>query len=246
LVFNSWYVFWGIVFVFVSAILYFLQINIFHSTRDTFFYLFQDLAFVPIQVMLVSFIINQLLERREKENFFKKLNMVISVFFSEIGYELLKKYKVLDADFEKNKQNFLIQSEWKDNDYKNAIKNLSKIRFSFVINQQNLESLKQFLLDKRTIMLRLLENENLLEHEDFSDMLLAISHLTEELEFRKSFQNLYENDKSHLAKDIERFFYALLKEYFLYMMHLKNNYPYLFSLYVRVNPFTGKDTAEII
>ncbi len=40
-----------------SAVCYTLQIRIFHKPHDTFFYLLQDLAFVPIQVLLVTIII---------------------------------------------------------------------------------------------------------------------------------------------------------------------------------------------
>jgi len=44
-----------------QPLLYREQIKIFHAPRDTFFYLFQDLAFVPIQVLLVTLIVDRVL-----------------------------------------------------------------------------------------------------------------------------------------------------------------------------------------
>lgn len=40
----------GTVLIVLSLGLYVAQIMIFHAERDTFFYLFQDLAFVPISL----------------------------------------------------------------------------------------------------------------------------------------------------------------------------------------------------
>lgn len=241
----SWQVIVGLVFLLISGLLYFLQILLFNSPRDTFFYFFQDVAFIPIQVLIVSFIINQLLEKREKENFYKKLNMVIGVFFSEIGFELIKYYRIFDKSFEKNSISFSISDKWSDNDYKNAAKIARKMSMNIKADGSNLILLKKFLLSKRDIMLRILENQNLLEHESFSDMLLAISHLTEELEFRKSLENLTDVDRQHIEKDLERAFIFLLEQYFMYMKHIKNSYPYLYSLYLRINIFTGRQTAEV-
>lgn len=50
----------------VSALLYFLQILIFHRADDTKFYLLQDLAFLPVQVLLVTLLVDRLLARRER------------------------------------------------------------------------------------------------------------------------------------------------------------------------------------
>ena len=45
---KIWMIILGIALIALSAVLYLVQIEIFHTPRDTFFYLFQDLAFVPI------------------------------------------------------------------------------------------------------------------------------------------------------------------------------------------------------
>jgi len=60
---QSWYVLLGWSLLAVSAVAYFVQIIIFRRTEDTFFYMLQDIAFVPIQVLLVTLILNELLRR---------------------------------------------------------------------------------------------------------------------------------------------------------------------------------------
>jgi len=57
----TWQIVLGLSLVGASTLLYREQIKIFHAPRDTFFYLFQDLAFVPIQVLLVTLIVDRVL-----------------------------------------------------------------------------------------------------------------------------------------------------------------------------------------
>jgi hypothetical protein len=45
------------------------------------------------------------------------------------------------------------------------------------------------------------------------------------------------SDYGHLSGDIKRVYGLLIAEWLAYMKHLKDKYPYLFSLAVRTNPF---------
>lgn len=51
-----WYLFLTAALVGISAGFYLIQIAMFHKTGDTFFYMLQDIAFVPVQVLLVTLI----------------------------------------------------------------------------------------------------------------------------------------------------------------------------------------------
>jgi hypothetical protein len=105
------------------------------------------------------------------------------------------------------------------------------------IKKVDLEGLRTFLLGKREFMLLLLENPTLLEHEPFSGLLRAVFHLTEELEKREDVKQLPETDYAHLAGDIKRAYTLLVQRWLSYVRYLKDNYPYLFSLVMRTNPF---------
>ncbi|MGD1074949.1 MAG: hypothetical protein ABR903_02545 [Thermodesulfovibrionales bacterium] len=221
----------------LSAFFYFAEIKIFHNPRDTFFYLVQDLAFVPVQVLLVTLIINRLLGIREKRSRLEKLNMVIGAFFSEVGTELLTYFSDVDSNLVSIREALIVTNNSSENQLITIGKRLKHYSCEIDIRKVDLQYLRSFLLERRAFLLRLIENPNLLEHESFTELLLAVFHLTEELARRDDLRGLPEPDLKHLAGDIGRAYTFLVNEWLAYMRHLKDNYPYLFSLAARTNPF---------
>ena len=49
---TRWYIILGLALAAASILVYVLQFFAFHDARNTFFYLLQDLAFVPVQAPL--------------------------------------------------------------------------------------------------------------------------------------------------------------------------------------------------
>jgi len=94
-------------------------------------------------------------------------------------------------------------------------------------------------------LLRLLANPNLLEHDSFTNLLWAVFHLTDELAHRKDVNTILDSDYVHLAGDVKRAYVLLISEWLDYMKHLKVNYPYLFSLAMRTNPFDPEAKPEV-
>ena len=90
-----------------------------------------------------------------------------------------------------------------------------------------------------------MRNPILLEQESFTEALWAVFHLTEELGYRRQITQLPETDKDHLANDIKRAYKLLVDRWLDYMKHLKNHYPYLFSLAMRINPFDEKRSVNV-
>jgi hypothetical protein len=86
-------------------------------------------------------------------------------------------------------------------------------------------------------MVSMLENPYLFEHDTFTELMQALFHLTEELRVRERLIDLPDTDYDHLSSDINRVYGLLVREWLLYMKYLKSNYPYLFSLAMRTNPF---------
>ena len=96
------------------------------------------------------------------------------------------------------------------------------------------------------VISRLLENPVLIEQEDFSETLLAIFHLADELGSRPSFDDLPETDLKHLTGDMNRAYQRLVEQWIIYLEHLKNQYPYLFSLAIRKNPFDSDADSVVV
>lgn len=236
----NWQILLGLILVLLSAILYFIHYLIFKDAHHIFIYLIGDIAFLPVEVLFVTLIIDRVLSVREKKTMLEKLNMVIGAFFSEVGLKLIYLFEEFDLNTAVIKKNLADIEKWKDKDFLMQSGKIDKHKYNIDSKQGNLDELKIFLSQRRGFLLRLLENPNLLEHESFTALLWAVFHLTEELEYRNGFKDLPDTDYNHLSGDIKRAYILVIKEYLAYIKHLKTNYPYLFSLTSRTNPFNDE------
>jgi hypothetical protein len=243
--FLHWKIQLGLALIGASAGLYGLNYLIFRDVNYMTRLFLAQLGFLPISVLLVTIILNQLMAQRAKTAKLAKLNMVIGAFFSEVGGPLLKTLAAYDRSLPDFQPRVAHISHWTGPDFAVFGQALAENDFSIELDGANLGALRDFLLQKRDFLLRLLENPNLLEHDSFSSLLLAVFHITEELAQRRDLAHLSPADKSHLASDVQRSYFLLIREWLAYMAHLKTRYPYLFSLALRTNPFDPFATPEI-
>jgi len=229
----------------ISLLIYLIQLIQFHSLRDTAFYFLQDMAFLPLQVAIVTLAFNKIISVREKRERLKKMNMAISAFFGEAGTDIIISLIQFNTMLGNLKSHLEITGEWENGDFQKAVKLIKVYDFHIDSKACNLEDLKDLMLGKRYFLLTMLENPNLLEHDTFTDMLWAVFHLTDELVARDSFTDLPDTDLNHLSIDIERAFVTIIVEWINYIAHLKSDYPYLFSLAIRKNPFNDKSSVII-
>ncbi len=233
----SFVIYLAIAFVALSAIAYFAHYLIFRDIHHIFIYMVGDLAFLPLEVLLVVVIIERLLARGEKRAKLEKLNMVVGAFFSELGNRLLQDLlKHFDNRLEISKR-LNITENWTKKDFQKAVDFAHQLRVEVDCRNIDLGELKAFLAQKREFLLTLLGNPSLLEHDRFTDLLWAATHLDEELEARPSLSDLPDKDLEHIAGDIRRLYDHLASEWLDYVQHLKSKYPFLFSLILRTHPF---------
>ena len=241
----SFVIYLAIAFLALSAITYFIHYLIFHDIHHIFIYMVGDLAFLPLEVLLVVVIIERLLARREKQAKLEKLNMVVGAFFSELGNRLLQDLlKHFDNRLEISRHLNITES-WTKNDFKKAADFAHHLRVEVDCRNIDLGGLKVFLAQKREFLLTLMENPSLLEHDRFTDLLWAVTHLDEELEARPSLIGLPDRDLEHIAGDIQRLYDHLASEWLDYVQHLKSKYPFLFSLVLRTHPFQEHQSPVI-
>ncbi len=235
----------GLLLVAMSFVCYALHYLFFRDAHHIFIYLMGDIAFVFIEVLLVTLIIHQVLSEREKRAMLKKLNMVIGAFFSEVGTPLLRYFTGFDAENERFSRHLVGGDEWSAEHFDQMQQVLSGHQYKIDARSGDLAGLKEFMVGQRAFLLRLLENPNLLEHERFTELLWAVFHLADELSHRTETADLPESDYAHLSGDIKRSYHLLVREWLSHMEHLKNEYPYLFSLAVRTNPFDPDALAQV-
>jgi len=243
----TWTVSVSLVLIAASAVTYLIHYFIFYDIHHIFIYMIGDIGFLFLDVLLVILFIERVLTRKEKRSIMMKLNMVIGTFFSEVGLELLQKF----SDFVQNsstlEKQLEIKPNWNKKDFRQAAMATRDFRYEIKIDKTNLSNLREFLLSKRSFLLRLLENPNLLEHERFTDLLWAIFHLTEELDFRgDKLKELPDSDYNHLAGDLKRAYSQLTTEWVTYTEHLQKSYPFLFSLAARINPMNPQASPYVI
>lgn len=242
---NTWHINLGILLIILSVIVYMVHFFIFRDPHHILIYLIGDIAFVFIEVLLVTLVIHSLLSIREKRERLEKLNMLIGVFFSEVGTRLLAVFSDCDPNLDRIKEDLVVTSEWNAEAFNRINEKLRSYKYSIHIKKVDLKDLRNYLIEKSDFLVRLLENPNLLEHETFTELLRAVFHVAEELENRKKVTKSTKKDLEHIAGDIKRVYEHLVIEWLDYMNYLKNNYPYLFSLAMRLNPFDEKATPEV-
>jgi len=242
----NWMLSISLILIIASALTYTVHYFIFRDLHHIFIYMIGDFGFLFLDVLLVILFIERLLSRRDKRSIMNKLNMVIGTFFSEVGLELLRKF----SNFVKNSQNLERQLEispdWEKKDFKKAMAAVQNFPYEIKIDKSSLFEIREFLISKRSFLMRLLENPNLLEHERFTDLLWAVFHLTEELVFRgELLEDLPDTDYEHLNIDLRRAYSKLTIEWISYTAHLKESYPFLYSLAARVNPMNPQASPVV-
>jgi voltage-gated potassium channel len=203
------------------------------------------LAGVGCFVGVVANAIEYMIEMRERAQRIEKLNMIIGVFYSELGTKLLKKFSSIDPGIHEIHSALVVSHSWSDDDFLKAHAVLKQHSFRLDSRELSLEELHIFLSQYKGFMLALLENPQLFEHDRFTDLLHAVFHLCEELNARESLIDLPTTDYNHLSGDLNRVYRQLVIEWLEYMQHLKKKYPYLFSLSMRMNPFITNASAIV-
>ena len=234
-----------IILLFISLSFFALQQLIFHNLHESGFLLFQDLIFMPIEILLVSFILDKILREREKKERLEHQNIVINSFFSEIGTDTIR---LLNKDIVNLKELSILlnmNQDWDSAKFDNTFKVLNSFSYQFNITPESLNAIKDALSKNKTYVISFFSNPNLLEIDSFTNMLWAFYHLIDELEHRTDIYELPNSDIEHLKNDIMRIYGMLICQWVIYMKNLKVKYPYLWSLALRINPFSQNNDAII-
>lgn len=222
--------------VILAATIYFIQFLIFRKQEDTFFYLLQDLAFVPIQVLIVTLIFNKILNVMEAQKKIKRINVIISSFFIEVGTPIIKEMTKLNLNIHELYRLIEIK-ELTETRESLLIKRIREFDFQIQVDSTNLKNLKGMMNGNRTYLLNMLSNDNLLEHDSFTDMLWAVFHVGDELKSCHDIDKLTKDETLHIANDVHRAYSALIYQWIHYMRYLHREYPFLYASEIKKIPF---------
>lgn len=232
-----WKLYAAIVLVTLTLLLMTIHLLVFQDPHYLFIHFLMDLAFVPIEFLCVTLILDRLLSSRERHQRLEKLNMVIGIFFSRAGIPLLTRFIRADPCAGPLPLPPNGGTGWNTKEFQALFTSVSTRQCVMDPALIDRESLREFLLLNEDFLLRIVENPTVFEHESFTDLILAVTHLTEELKASGDLSQLPPSDVAHIKGDMERVYSRLVPEWLKYMEYLHRTYPYLFSLAIRTNPF---------
>ena len=190
-------------------------------------------------------ILQWLIQRQQRGMHQHRLNMLIGVFFTEAGNHLLRTFTGFDPNIAGVRKDFLVTPQWSAAEFQQLKKRLKGYEHTIDPARLDLEGMHRYLDAKGDMLVRQLENADIVENETYAELLWAIVHLRDELAARPSFTDLPETDIAHIANDVKRAYALLTLQWIDYMQYLKNRYPFLFSLALRTNPFVENPSAVV-
>jgi voltage-gated potassium channel len=200
---------------------------------------------VSTVLAILSNILQWFIQRQQRTMHVHRRNMLIGVFFSEAGNRLLQMLASYDPDIPAIRQDFLVKPDWTPAEFHRLKTRLKSHPHSVEPSKVNLPALHEFLLSKGDMLIRQLENPDIIENESYAELLWAAVHLRDELSARPSLENLSRTDAGHLIVDTKRVYTLLTPVWIVYMQYLKGRYPFLFSLALRTNPFVENQDATV-
>lgn len=196
-------------------------------------------------VGVIANLLETWMERKERRERQKKVNMLVGIFFSTTGTPLLRTFARADPLIGTIRDGLMVRPDWSAKDFARVKKTVSTHTSGPAASDLDLDEIRTFLEEKKDFLLRLMENPLLLEDEGFTGVLHAVFHLTDELSYRDDLTALPETDLAHLSGDLGRAYRAMMHGWLGYMEHLQATYPYLFSLAMRTNPFNPEASAVV-
>lgn len=239
----NWKVKFAIILIIAAILMYAFAFVFLNEPDKVFFYIVIDCAFIPIDVLIVVLVIESVIEKKEKKAVLDKLDMILGLFFSEIGNNLLEIISNVNAENDEIIKSLKDIDKWSEKDFEKAYKYIDDYGVIFKPDIHPSEvpdfilTIKRIITGKRGFLIDLIENPNILEKDSLSNLLLAIFHLNDELALRTDIEKINSKDLNHLINDINRIYSRLTYEWIKYLEYLNENYPYMSSLALRTNPF---------
>lgn len=183
----------------LSAVIYGLQVLVFKDPGTTAFYIFQDMAFMPITIAVATLFVGYLIDQNSRAEKIEKSRILTCSFYSIVGLDLLEVlYGLYDEASDK--------IAW---------------------DLEKYEYMQQLLDQYLNEILTIASNPNLLEHDGFTDLLWAVMHLREEMEYFEA-KKATARDESHIQSDAKRVFDLLEKNRHEYEAYIQKEYPYFY------------------
>ncbi len=197
-----------------SALLYAIHYLIFRDLHHLAIFGLHELAFVPLEVILVTLGLDQLVEKTHREEARSKVSIIETLYFNESGGTMLRYLTSFDPDAARLRELLQVTEDWHSSDFRQAIRQLKSYPFLLDLDRIDFFGLHYHLSQRHEYYRSMLENPALTQSEAFTEMIMKIYLLWEELDGRTNLYQLPEKDRSYLAELLHEI-YRELTEYWL-------------------------------
>lgn len=197
-----------------SALLYAIHYLIFRDLHHLAIFGLHELAFVPLEVILVTLGLDQLVEKTHREEARSKVSIIETLYFNESGGTMLRYLTSFDPDAARLRELLQVTQDWRSSDFRQAIRQLKSYPFLLDLDRIDFFGLHYHLSQRHEYYRSMLENPALTQSEAFTEMIMKIYLLWEELDGRTNLYQLPEKDRSYLAELLHEI-YRELTEYWL-------------------------------
>ena len=197
-----------------SALLYAIHDLIFRDLHHLAIFGLHELAFVPLEVILVTLGLDQLVEKTHREEARSKVSIIETLYFNESGGTMLRYLTSFDPDAARLRELLQVTEDWHSSDFRQAIRQLKSYPFLLDLDRIDFFGLHYHLSQRHEYYRSMLENPALTQSEAFTEMIMKIYLLWEELDGRTNLYQLPEKDRNYLAELLHEI-YRELTEYWL-------------------------------
>ena len=146
----SWKVKFSIIMVLLIIIIYGSNYLVLGDAEHIISYVWTHLGFIPVDILLVAFLLDEIIEKKEKEAMLEKLDMLMSTFFSEVGNELISQLSTVNK-YKASTENLKSIKNWNEEDFDNKLSELKKSTVDFSADVP-VEQREEFLENLRTLL----------------------------------------------------------------------------------------------
>jgi hypothetical protein len=182
-------------------------------------------------------------ERKETQRRKHKINTLVALYYSDVGNELLFFFCKFDPALEGDCLAFPGQGSWQDTDFYNLSEKLKTRSYALEIDRAQLPALKSLLDARGDLLLRLLENQHILEHGLFMNLLRATFHLRHELATEADKTATRHPTLEHINNDARKVYQFSSGLWVEHMQYQRKTYPALFHTSLQNNPFCKKQNT---
>ncbi len=138
--YQRWRLIFALSLLVSSLLLYLFDYAVFRDPHEILTFMLGEIAFLPIEVLLVTLVVDRLLRYMERRNRLEKLNMVIGAFYVEVGTNLLAYLSDMDPNLEVVRSNLQVTSNWSREEFSRVARSLEEYNYKIDIYRVDLDA----------------------------------------------------------------------------------------------------------